>query len=224
MIQNKEKLENELGESTKSPDKEGQNMNFIAPSFPMHGSFSGISPAFPAGVPLKKKRGRKPKNYLLLKAREQEDAAIMQARLNSEGGSQFRSHFSHQSSFGPSPFLRGIGDPNNLGIPGGPGWQPEIENEEEVAERKDEYLEHPLFKTLKIYDDELRDYVTEKLNKLQMNRKPDLPMFGYHGPSDTHTIHSGVHHTGGLTPLVLPPSALSSSTPIVPMPVNIFAT
>jgi hypothetical protein len=42
--------------------------------------------SYPTGLPLKKKRGRKPKNFLLLKEREKEDAAIMQARMNNENG------------------------------------------------------------------------------------------------------------------------------------------
>jgi len=83
---------------------------------------------------LKKKRGRKPKNYLLLKQREQEDAAIMQARLISEG--TFR------------PFQNGGMIRTESQITLGANGAPEIENEEEVIERQDEYKTHPLFTTL----------------------------------------------------------------------------
>lgn len=84
----------------------------------------------------------------------------MQARLNNEGGGGFRSHFQHQSSFGQSPFLRG-----DISRVPGSGWQPEIENEEEVQERKDEFLEHPLYKTLEIYDSELNEFIEEKMSR-----------------------------------------------------------
>jgi hypothetical protein len=80
--------------------------------------------SYPAGIPLKKKRGRKPKNFLLLKAREKEDAAIMQARMNNENGAfrHFGQHPHLQNMMGQTPtshLVNGV-------------WQPEIENEEEV--------------------------------------------------------------------------------------------
>jgi hypothetical protein len=39
---------------------------------------------------------------------------------------------------------------------------PEIENEEEVIERQEEYKEHALFSTLVLYDLELKDFIEEK--------------------------------------------------------------
>jgi hypothetical protein len=38
----------------------------------------------------------------------------------------------------------------------------EAENEEEVKARHDEYKQHPLFEKLKLYSEELKDYISEK--------------------------------------------------------------
>lgn len=39
---------------------------------------------------------------------------------------------------------------------------PEIENEEEVIQREQEYKEHPLYSTLVQYDLELKDFISER--------------------------------------------------------------
>jgi hypothetical protein len=72
------KQNDESNENENSIDKDEGEGSSIAPqpsSLQNQQSFGGTD-NLPV-VPLKKKRGRKPKNYLLLKQREQEDAAIM---------------------------------------------------------------------------------------------------------------------------------------------------
>jgi hypothetical protein len=71
----------------------------------------------------------------------------MQARLNTEGS--FR-------PFQPNGMVR-----SESQITMGANGAPEIENEEEVIERQDEYLEHPMFGTLVQYDMELKDFIDE---------------------------------------------------------------
>lgn len=44
---------------------------------------------------------------------------------------------------------------------------PEIENEEEVIQREQEYKEHPLYSTLVQFDLELKDFISEKQEKQQ---------------------------------------------------------
>lgn len=38
----------------------------------------------------------------------------------------------------------------------------EIENEEEVQMRKDEYTKHPLYKVLQLYTEELEEFIEKK--------------------------------------------------------------
>lgn len=48
----------------------------------------------------------------------------------------------------------------------------EAENEEEVKIRQDEYKSHPLFAKLKLYAEELKDYIEEK-QKIKLQRQLD---------------------------------------------------
>jgi hypothetical protein len=41
----------------------------------------------------------------------------------------------------------------------------DLENEEEVKLRADEYKSHPLFSRLQLYTDELKDFIEEKRKK-----------------------------------------------------------
>lgn len=49
----------------------------------------------------------------------------------------------------------------------------EAENEEEVKLRQDEFKQHPLFSKLKLYAEELKDYIEEK-RKVQQQRLLEL--------------------------------------------------
>ena len=52
-------------------------------------------------------------------------------------------------------------------------WIPEVENEDEVQERLEEYKSHPLFKTLLEYDEELNDFVKERQEKKAKQQKKE---------------------------------------------------
>lgn len=52
----------------------------------------------------------------------------------------------------------------------------DLENEEEVKLRQDEYKSHPLYNRLQLYSEELKDYIEEKRKKqveLQQQREQE---------------------------------------------------
>lgn len=156
--------------------------------------------SYPTGLPLKKKRGRKPKNFLLLKEREKEDAAIMQARMNNENGI-FR-------NFSQFPHLQGTIGQNGGGTLVNGVWVPEIENEEEVEQRQNEYTVHPLYRKLQEYDEELKDFITERQEKKAKHSKKFVV-------SESNLIPSQVNNNG-LTGM--------GQNNVQQAPINLFST
>ena len=63
-------------------------------------------------------------------------------------------------------------------------WVPEIENEEEVQERLNEYFVHPLFRKLQEYDEELKDFITERQEKKAKQQKKN-------GTSESNQANGG---------------------------------
>ena len=80
----------------------------------------------------------------------------------------------------------------------------DLENEEEVKLRADEFKQHPLFAHLSLYTEELKDYIEEKRNKqaeIQLQREQEkqtmLSVGGYSGTPSLLFSYADVMKVGG---------------------------